>query len=69
MVFWVEVYRPAYPAKGIKYRVYKEKEFLRDVVDPGMTGLFRVENVTTKPEALAACLEKLAGKPVTVYPA
>lgn len=68
--FYVEVFRPAYPQRGICHRVMRAKDFSRDCLNPGMTALFRVDCVTTKQEAISCVLEYAAGKRsgLCVYP-
>lgn len=60
-VFYVEVYRPAYPDKGIYYRVHSAKQYCKDILSPCLTALWRVGSVKTKQEALAVLLEYAAG--------
>ena len=68
MTFFVETFRPFDNVgnKSIHVRVHKEKEFCRDVLSPSMTAVFKVEHVKRKEEAIACCIEKLAGKGVCV---
>lgn len=63
----VEVYRPAYPDKrGVSFEVTRETHWNVDSCSPCMTALFRVDCCKNKNQAVALCLEKLAGKPVSV---
>ena len=64
--FYVETYRPAYPARGVKVRVHREKDYSIDCLSPGMTSVFRVEMVNTKEDAIACVAEHAAGHGVCV---
>lgn len=64
--YYVETYRPAYPARGVKVRVHSAREYGTDVLNPGMTAVFEVSKISSKPEALALVAEYAAGKPVCV---
>lgn len=59
--YYVEVYRPAYPQIGVKIAVHRREQFSLDALNPGMRACFRVENATSKQEAIAIALERAAG--------
>lgn len=59
--YYVEVYRPAYPNRGVKIAVHKEKDYSPDVLNPTCRAVFRVRYVRNRQEAIAVALEKLAG--------
>jgi hypothetical protein len=65
MKLYIETYRPPFPEKGVRFRVHKEKGFSRDVLSPNMTAVVEVDNVTTKDEAIAVAIERLAGHNTT----
>lgn len=64
--FYVETYRPAYPEHGIHVRVHTSRDYGTDHLSPGMTSVWHVSHVRTKEEAIAAVIERAAGKNVTV---
>jgi hypothetical protein len=66
--FYVVIYRPPFPDRGVKHIIYREDEYGSEVTPPNITAVFRVQHVTTKQEALACCVEKLAGYNVSVSP-
>ena len=59
--YYVEVCRPAYPARGISYRVFTDKEYSTDVLSPCTSAVFRVGCCRSKQEAVALVLEYAAG--------
>ena len=59
--YFVETFRPPHPERGLKHAVYSYREFSLDVLNAGMTAVFEVSQVSTKPEAIAAVLEHAAG--------
>ena len=66
MTCFVEVFRPAYPCKGIECRVIRESAFSIDTLSPGVTALFQVPNCNRAKDAVPLVLEWAAGKRVTV---
>ena len=64
--YYVETYRPAYPGRGIVTRVHAARDFSTDTLNPCMTAVFQVDKVSSKPEAIAAVIERAAGKRVCV---
>ena len=64
--YYVETSRPAYPGNGIKVTVHAARDFSLDVISPDMTSVWQVDKVSSKPEAIAAVIEKAAGKGVCV---
>lgn len=60
--YYVAAYRPPYPEKGVKLAVYREKDYSLDVVPATLTALFCVEHVNNREEAIAAVVERAAGK-------
>jgi hypothetical protein len=64
--FYVETYRPAYPDGGIHVRVHTGRDYGTDYLSPGMTSVWHVRHVRTKEAAIAAVIERAAGKNVTV---
>lgn len=66
--YYVETFRPCFQdGGGLKFCVTRMKQFDIDRTHPCLTALFRVENVKTRDEAIAAVIEKLAGHRVSVY--
>lgn len=65
--YYVEVYRPCYPERGVKVRIHKESDFYQDMLHPTMTACFHVVNVDSESEAIAAVLEYAAGRNHGVY--
>jgi len=63
---YLEVARLPYPNQGPSLIVHREKNFSRDVLSPCMVCVFEVEGVDNKEQAIACCLEKLAGNNTTV---
>ena len=66
MTYMVEITRPCFPAKGPAIVMHKASGFSRDSLSPDMTCVFQVDGVKTKEQALACCLERLAGMNTTV---
>jgi hypothetical protein len=64
----VETYRPPYPERGVRFRAHRRNRFSIDDLSPNMTAAFVVENVTNGEQAVACCIEKLAGKGTMVHP-
>ena len=65
--YYLYTFRPPYPEKRVKLNIMNEKEYCVDVLPSPVTSAYRVENVRSRAEAIAIALEKLAGKPTTVY--
>lgn len=57
---FIEVYRPAYPEKGVRFKVHGP-HFTRDDLQPTMTAVFEATGVQTKEQAIAVTLEAFAG--------
>lgn len=64
--YYVAAYRPPYPERGLKLVVFPEKDYSIDGVPPTMTALFRVQYVNNREEAIAAVVERAAGKGTAV---
>lgn len=64
--FYVAVYRPAYPERGIKYAVYSERQYSVDILPPAVTCVFVVGCCASKEEAVALVMESAAGARVDV---
>jgi len=64
--YYVETYRPPYPGRGLKICVHAERDYSRDVLSPGMTSVWAVQACRTKEEAIAAVVERAAGKRTAV---
>ncbi len=64
--FYVETSRPAYPGNGITVTVHRARDYAVDVLSPGMTSVWCVDKVRTKGDAVAAVIERAAGKHVCV---
>jgi hypothetical protein len=61
--FYVCTFRPPHPHYiGLEIIVYRESEYSRDVLPATMTSVWEVECVHNKREAIAAVIEKAAGK-------
>ena len=64
----IEVYRPCFSNGGVKVRLKVHgPSFSRDDLQPTMTAVFEATGVNTKEEAIAICLEKLAGFDTTAH--
>jgi hypothetical protein len=59
--YYIEIFRPAYPEKGIYTRVHDAKTFTMDQLNPGATTLIHVSHVGTKDAAVALALESGLG--------
>lgn len=64
--YYVETYRPPYPERGIKVRVHAARDYSVDTLSPDMTSVWHVTHVATKQDAVAAVIERAAGRNVTV---
>jgi len=62
--YYVETYRPN--PGSLSVRAYRERDYCRDVLSPSMTSVWRVDTVRNKEQAIAAVIEKAAGKGVAV---
>lgn len=60
--FVVETYRPAYPERGLRVRVHRERDW-PDCASPTMTTAWFVD-CCTRSAAIALALEVAAGLPV-----
>lgn len=64
----VEVYRPPFPEKGVKYRVHNGSTFTVDRLSPNCSAAFRAQLCSNRDEAIALVMEYAAGKRVQVQP-